>query len=195
MILVTADVAALYNCIPQDLGFAAVEHYLSRNSLLPIVQSNFIMELLRFATQHNYFWFQSQFYTQIRGVAMGAKYAPSLANLFMAQWEEIIYALKRPELVLWARYIANILLLWKGDFKSLQGFMSILNDNNCGISLSYEISQTYIHFLDLEISVNNTMDDLAFTTYFKPTNRNGYIPVDSCHHDQWLKSIPHGQFL
>lgn len=27
-------------------------------------------------------------YKQIRGIAMGAKYAPSMANLYMAEWEE-----------------------------------------------------------------------------------------------------------
>ncbi|XP_073468934.1 uncharacterized protein [Aquarana catesbeiana] len=39
---------------------------------------------------------------------MGAKFAPSLANLFMGKWEEdVIYANKRPELVLWASSIAH----------------------------------------------------------------------------------------
>lgn len=53
MILVTADVAALYTCIPHDLGFGAVEYYLSKNTTLSLIQCNFIMERLRFATQNN----------------------------------------------------------------------------------------------------------------------------------------------
>ena len=194
ILLVTADVAALYTCIPHHLGLAAVETFLTRNSLLPILQRNFIMELLVFATKHNYFWFQGVFYSQIRGVAMGAKYAPSLANLFMAQWEEdVVYALRRPELLLWARYIDDVLFLWKGDMESLDAFMIQWNDNDRGIVLSYEASPTSIHFLDLEIST--THDKLEFKTYFKPTDRNGYIPVDSCHHRRWLESVPRSQFL
>lgn len=129
-----------------------------------------------------------------RGVAIGAKFAPSLANLLMAKWEEdVIYALKRPELVLWARYIDDTLLLWKGDCESLDEFMSCLNSNDKGIRLSYEASPTSIHFLDLEITVVDK--HLEFKTYFKPTDQNGYIPVDSCHHSQWLKSVPRSQFL
>lgn len=33
-----------------------------------------------------------------------------------------------------------------------------------------------------------------FKTYFKPTDWNGYFPLDSCHHSQWLTSIPYSQF-
>ena len=55
-------------------------------------QGSYIIELLEFATQHIYFWFNNCFYLQQKGVAMGAKFAPSLANLFMAKWEEhVIY--------------------------------------------------------------------------------------------------------
>lgn len=28
------------------------------------------------------------------------------------------------------------------------------------------------------------------TSYFKPTDRNSFIPRDSCHHPMWLKNIP-----
>lgn len=76
--------------------------------------------------------------------------------------------------------------------ESLHSFMAVLNANNIGIDLTYEVSPSTINFLDLEISVNN--DRLETKTFFKPTDRNGYIPVDSCHHATWLKSIPRSQF-
>lgn len=71
--------------------------------------------------------------------------------------------------------------------------MAALNLNDRGIALSYEASLTSIHFLDLEIMVVD--QHLEFKTYFKPMDQNGYIPVDSCHQTQWLKSVPHSQFL
>lgn len=145
------------------------------------------MDLLYFATKQNNFWFKGTFYLQQRGMAIGAKFAPSLVNLLMAQWEEnVVYALNRPELVLWARYINDILLLWQRDHASLCDFMTILNHNNRGIQLSYEASTTSI----LEIIVQDWQ--LVTKTFFKTTDRNGYIPVDSCHHVYWLKSIPRG---
>lgn len=104
----------------------------------------------------DYFWFQGTFFPQIKGVATGAKYSQSLAILFMAQWEEdVVYALNRPELVLWARYIDNILLLWRGKRASLDAFMAVLNRNDRGIILNLEASPTSIHFLDLKITATN----------------------------------------
>lgn len=43
------------------------------------------MELLDFSMAHNYFWHSGAYYLQIKGVAMGAKFAPSMANLFMSK--------------------------------------------------------------------------------------------------------------
>lgn len=71
--------------------------------------------------------------------------------------------------------------------------MATLNNNNIGIKLSYEASYSSIHFLDLEISAFDKQ--LVTKTFFKATDRNGYIPVDSCHHAVWLKSVPRNQLL
>lgn len=51
-----------------------------------------------------------------RSVAIGVKFAPSLENLSMAKLEEdIVYAHCRSELLLWARYIDDILQVWNGS--------------------------------------------------------------------------------
>lgn len=63
-------------------------------------KNNFILELLRFGIEHYYFYFGEDllFCLQKTGVAMGAKFAPSLANLSMAFWEnEAIYTLPKKE--------------------------------------------------------------------------------------------------
>lgn len=157
--------------IPHQLGLDAVSSYLDKASNLPQEQIDFIMLLLEYAATHNFFWFDGQFFHQDRGVAMGAKYAPSLANLFMAKWEEdLVYTQSRPEVTLWARYIDDILLLWDGSETDLSDYMHFLNTNNRGIHLSYEASQEKIHFLDLTVSVSG--DSFVTSTYFKPTDRN-----------------------
>lgn len=180
--MVTADVTSLYTVIPHSLGLFDVEYFLRRDSSLLDEQISFILELLQFAASRSYFWFGGQFYKQDRGVAMGAKYAPSLANLFMALWEEdIVYAQQRPQVVLWARYIDDILLLWDGDKADLDSFFGELNINTKGIFLNCEASQHEIHFLDLTIRVKDGQFTTA--TYFKSTNHNSYIPTNSCHHE------------
>lgn len=126
--------------------------------------------------------------------AMGAKYAPRLANLFMVKWEEdAIYTHYWPELALWDRFIDDILLLWNGSFESLQLFMESLKINDWGIVLNYEASLNEINFLDLKISLKEVC--FITSTYFKSTDRNSFIPLDSCHHHSLLKSVPCSQFI
>lgn len=71
--------------------------------------------------------------------------------------------------------------------------MSKLNGNTKNIRLSWNADASSIAFLDLEIFKQGC----SFKTrnFFKPTDRNGYIPLDSCHHHTWLYNIPRGQFI
>lgn len=80
-------VSSLYTIISQQHDREAVEHYLETDDLLPS-QRDFILALLDFAMGRNYFWFDGTYYLQNRGVAMGAKFAQSMSNLFMAKLEE-----------------------------------------------------------------------------------------------------------
>lgn len=106
-----ADVTLLYKIIPHTLGLSSVSHYLGKYSDLISSQKSFILNLPKFPVTHNYFWIGGHFYLHCRCVVMGAKYAPSVANLFMAKWEEdVIYARLRPKLSTWACYIDDILL-------------------------------------------------------------------------------------
>lgn len=177
-LLATVDVALLYTCIPQQLGVQAVTHFLDQDHSITDVQKAFIVELLEFATTHNYFWFNQNFFLQKRGVAMGAKFAPSLANLFMAKLEEdVVYFERNPSLVLWARYIDNVLLLWDDSSEALGEFFFSLNNNYLGLSFSFDCSPTKVNFLDLEIELKSRQ--FKFQTHFKTTDRNSFIPTDS----------------
>lgn len=192
--LVTADVASLYTSISHRLGHEAVRHFLYRDSNISITQCNFVMELLDFSMAHNHFWHNNKHYLQTRGVAMGAKFAPSMANLFMAKWEEdIVFCDKPSQLVLWRRFIDDVLFIWDGDSESLSNFLLSLNGNDRGIALTYEASSVQIHFLDLLITIVDGR--ITTSTFFKSTDRNSFIPLNSCHHQSWLSAVPKGQFL
>lgn len=147
------------------------------------------MKLLQFAMEHNYFYYGGHFYLQGTGVAIGAKFAPSLAGLFMALWEnDKLFSLDEPRLLFWHCYIDDAFFLWKGDEGSLHTFMTQLNTNNWEIKFTYEYSSTSVNFLDLVIFKEQS------SLLTKNTDRNGYIPLDSGHHPKWLKAILKGQF-
>lgn len=114
----------------------------------------FILKLLEFAMEHNYFYFGGEFYLQSTGVAMGAKFAPSLANLFMALWEnDFLFSREDSRPFFWRLYIDDAIFLWggRGDVESLHKFMEYLNSNQWGVRFTYQFSTSSIPFLDLVI--------------------------------------------
>lgn len=126
-ILATADISSLYTIISHQQE--AVRHYLKSDNLV-VSQREFVFSLLDFAMGRNYFWFGWSYYLQDRGLAMGAKFALSMAYLFMAKWEEnAVYARPRPELILWKRYIDDVLLIWDGEQCMLDEFMARIPSN------------------------------------------------------------------
>lgn len=68
------------------------------------------------------------FFNQVKGVAMGAKYAPSVANIFLNKWEdEEIFTEDWPQLMLYWRYIDEF--IWEGSVEDLHLFMTHMNNN------------------------------------------------------------------
>lgn len=83
--------------------------------------------------------------------------------------------------------------MWEGDQPSLDAFVQKLDSNTKNIQLSWNFSKEKIVFLDLEIWKDS--EGFRLCNYLKPTDRNSYIPLGSCHHKSWLCNIPRGQFV
>lgn len=77
---ITYDVESLYTAIPHSIALWALEYHFSSNSNFTLDLRNYALQVTDFLMKHNYFFFNSQFFLQVRGVSMGAKYSPSLAN-------------------------------------------------------------------------------------------------------------------
>lgn len=122
MFLVTADVASLYTIIQHDDALFALNWALCQRDDIPHDQKVFLRNFLNFCLGYNYYWYNGSFYSQKRGVAMEAKFALSIANLFMAEWEDVtIFAVRREELIFYRRHI-DIFFIWAGSSLSLKLF-------------------------------------------------------------------------
>lgn len=90
--------------------------------------------------------------TQRVGVAMGEKFAPNIANLFMALWEDRhIFNTHRSILLFYHRYIDDLILIWVSPKHTVEEFLSYLNQDNNNIKCYFQVSDTSIHFLDVTI--------------------------------------------
>lgn len=134
-ILITADVNSLYTIINLSDAILSVKWALLKSDLTSRYRIT-LLQCLEFCLTKNDFWYNINFCLQIMDVAMGARFAPSVANLFMALWEEESIFQERPsQLKCYKRYIDDLIMIWEGETVSLEAFMLKLNNNTKNISL------------------------------------------------------------
>ena len=118
--LVSYDVTSLFTSISlQETIDIAINLIFNHNPNLTITKKE-LKKLFLFAASRTHFIFNSNFYNQIDGVAMGSPLAPVLANIFMSfdesKWLNE-YNLNKPKLYL--RYVDDILAAFDNEQDSL----------------------------------------------------------------------------
>lgn len=76
--------------------------------------------------------------------------------------------------------IDDLFLIWEGAENSLHEFLTELNTNENNIKLECQWSKEQIQYLD--VSVFRQGDYLGAKVYFRPKDRNSYLPLQSRHH-------------
>lgn len=192
--LFTMDVTSLYTNIPTDEGLRALTHFLpkSRFKIDPTV----VVRLAELVLTMNSFAFADQHFRQTRGVAMGTKMGPSYACLFVGFVEEEIfrtYPGQLPDLL--RRYIDDYAGIATCSKTELLNFIHFMSTFNPALRFTYEISDTSLPFLDIEISLDPTSNRLSTSVHYKPTDSHAYLLFQSSHPKSTRESIPYSQFL
>ena len=198
-ILCTVDVTSLYTNIPNDEGISACRRHLvsyRRNhpESCQSLQIESLVKLLRYVLTKNNFDFNGKHYLQVGGTAMGTKVAPSLANLFMAHFEEQYVYQYPTRSTIWLRYIDDIFLIWEHGQESLNTFLDYLNSCHDTIKFTAEQSPTSVNFLDTTVHLTHE-GSLYTDLYCKPTDAHNYLSYDSAHPDHIKNSLPYSQLL
>ena len=133
--LVSYDITSLFTNIPlQETIDIAINLISNHNPNLSITRT----ELFLFATSKTHFIFNSKFYNQIDGVAVGSPLAPVLANIFMgfheSKWLNE-YNLNQSKFYL--RYVDDILAAFDNEQDSLN-FLNFLNNRHPNIKFIIE---------------------------------------------------------
>ena len=85
-LLVSFDVVGLYSHIPHEEGVEIIRRFLHRRED-QLVSSESLCKLANIVLKHNYFELGKDVYHQILGTAIGTKFAPHYANIFMV-WKK-----------------------------------------------------------------------------------------------------------
>ena len=139
-LLVTADVVGLYPSIPHQAGLIALKEALDKR-LLKKIPTDDLIKMAEFVLSNNFFKFNSDTFQQISGTAIGTKFAPPYACIYMDQVEQKFLATQINQPLIWLRYIDDIFFIWTHGEKELEKFMSSFNSFTPNLKFTYESSK------------------------------------------------------
>lgn len=193
----TFDIESLYTNIDIKSGLLAVKKILLKypDQKRP---DEAILQLLEINLRRNDFEFNEEFFLQIKGTAMGKRFAPSYANIFMADWEEgaLNKCPKKPRIFL--RYLDDVWGIWDGTWGEFQDFVAILNAHDPSIKLKYEVDWLKIDYLDTTVYKGPSFREsqiLDIKVFFKKTDTHALLFKNSFHPRHTCQGLVKSQLI
>ena len=112
-ILVTADLVGLYPSIPHQAGLIALKEALDKKK----IPTDDLIRMAGFVLSN------SDAFQQISGTAIGTKFAPPYACIYMDQVEQKFLAMQINQPLIWLKYIDDIFFIWTHGEKELEKFV------------------------------------------------------------------------
>ena len=136
------DVKALYTNIIHEQGLHVLEAKLEQR-INAEVPTGFLVRLMEVILRYNIFGFNGDLYQQAIGAAMGSPPIPSYANIFMAEFDNVIWCLAMKyiengaiSLKLLKRFLDDIFLIFVGSTRKLHMFFEEINNIHPTIKLT-----------------------------------------------------------
>ena len=188
------DIFSLCTDIPTAEGLAALKYYLEYYPDESRLSTPTLLKLTELVLNLSSFEFDSEYYIQKKGVAMGTKMGPCYACLFVGYVEVkmlLTYTGTKP--IVLRRYIDDYIGISTSTKKELEDLMQYVNDFHPSLSYTYDISDTSVNFLDISISM--TQRGLTTDISYKDTDTHSYLRYELAHPPSCRKGIPYSQFI
>ncbi len=196
-LLVTLDVDSMYTNIDNEDGLEAVKKaFISQPDSYR--SDEHILKLLEIGLKNNDFEFNGERFLQISGTAMGKKFAPSYANIFMADWEETALEKCYQTPSFYLRYLDDIFLIWDHGEANFWNFFEILNNHHPAIKLTARVEKQSIDFLDVSIFKAGDYTEtgqLQTKVFFKTTDTHQLLHKASYHPKHTFSGIIKSQIM
>lgn len=139
------------------------------------------------------FKLNSKFYLQIKGTAMGKKFAPLYANIFMAAWEESARSSFPLKPHTYFHFLDDICGIWKHSKESFIEF----TEQSSGLIIKFTMHRT-VNFLDVVSYKGPSFKEthrLDFRVYFNETDKHCLLHKQSFHPKHTFRGIIKSQLL
>ena len=159
----------------------------------PSISTESLVSLGKLILDSNVFEFNGKVYKQKLGTAIGKKFAPAYANLFMSSLEEDVLNSCEVKPWIWYRYIDDVFFIWTHGEEKLYSFVEYTNSYYQAIKFTTEKSGESVSYLDVLVCRKGRT--LETDLYCKSTDTHQYLQRSSCHPWHVKKAIPSGQAL
>ena len=97
-----------------------------------------LVGLASLVLENNYFEFNDWLYRQKLGMAIGTKFAPAYADLFVTRLEERLLDASPDKPLVWMRFIDDVFFIWALGEEKLNSFINHLNSSHGNIKFTSE---------------------------------------------------------
>ena len=191
-LLVTGDIESLYTNMNLDRSLNCVKELFNKYKD-PTRPDKQLLDLLEISLKYNDFEFNGEFYLQTMGCAMGKRFAPALANIYLLDFDSKAKNDFKIKPILFFRFLDDVYFLWPGGVDSLMEYENFLNSLIPDIRIKLEYSTVEVPFLDTIIYKNN--NKLQTRTYFKPTDTHQLLHTKSFHAKHTFQGLLKSQLI
>ena len=156
-----------------------------------VVFTDDLVKMAHFVLENNYFEFNGDVKKQISGTAIGAKFPPPCACIFMDDLE--IFTIPITPTFGMVRYIDDIFFIWTHGKGKLEKFLDDLHSFDNNVKFTHKSSKENVTFLDLIVKL--LKGRLITDLHIKDTDRHQYLHFNSFHPDHTKRSIIYSQAL
>ena len=136
--------------MPHEAGLRALREALDKQDKTCIPTED-LVKMAEFVLKNNFFELNSKIKQQVSGTAIGTKFAPPYACLFMDKFETSFLETQQLQPLVWFRYIDDIFFIWTHGEEELKIFLKSLNEFDPCIKFTYESNKESITFLDIKV--------------------------------------------
>lgn len=192
-LFVTGDVTALYTNMETDRSIECIKKALADNPEENRPDRE-IVKLLEICLRKNDFLFNNNYYLQTKGTAMGKRFSPALANIYLIEFDKVACSDFHIKPVLFVRYIDDIFFLWPSlELDTLKEYEIFLNRIIPGIKITLKHHTNKIDFLDVCIYKKN--NQINTKIFFKETDTHQLLHKDSFHPKHTCTGILKAQMI
>ena len=198
-LIITCDVASMYTNIDIPAALEVISKRIDEIQGTPgLPPTRDFIRMLCLSLERNDFKFNGSFYLQLIGTAMGKKYAPAFANIFMAEWEHKMLRGTRLQPLCYKRFLDDIFLIWTHGDQQLTTFISYANNIDESIQLEAQADPQMVAYLDTWVYKgprHHRTGLLDVCLYTKPTSSLELLDRKSYHPQATFRGIVKSQLI